>query len=1277
MALATVANSYHATTVGTATTVSVSATVAAGQSLCVMTVIKSTAIDGQSVTFGSEALTRVRRILTGFIYRYEVWALDTPTPGTQTVTFTVPTAARLGIGVFALTDAASLLKTENLYCYPNELPTPGWTDTNASGPVYGPPGGLTRTIGLVATSTSNQTFAVTYGTSLFEDDSVATSDIHLAAAYGTADPLVSSAIGFTLGTAEHWQILIIAIAYKSGGVAVTTGSLQVCSFRTAAALSGSVTSYADLLSGCRTPTTSTSAYVPIVPAAGAIRNIVIAIDTAAGTSASWTFTLQKNTAASSYSGFADTAAVITIAGVSQLAGEYLGEVSIAAGDLVRLKIQPSAGPAPAAASINRSAYEFMSADPGVSIYCGSAGGMGTSTKYEHPFRPSGENWEATLGNSMGLAAAAGTITALYAYGATVGGANPGTGYDWVIYKNGVAQDGSGGTPDTRLSMDVSAAAAFTDSTTFSLTIAAGDTLYLQSTVVGTPFSRSMGVGIAFTADTPGESQWARRFGTQSAGATRWGTLTNASTSNNGGQTLVTTEANAEVLNAAKTSFSLSKLYVLLDTAPTAGKSYALTLRNNAVDSALAVTVADAATTGNDLTGSITVVEDDLLTIRSVPSGTPAASTLKVTLIQTTAVETAVKVTQGIAFLAYDADAEDDDPPTVSACTGGGTVASGSNPSAGTSLATATLPLAYIEVTPVGGTTLRFASVGIPHGTMKDGIVESFGRVKRQLCDGDHGYESAVITSTLIDTAGTLRAASATLKGALVDYFIADLATIKVAGTPRREFRGILDEWNAVSDRMFTITSVDLFTAQLTSIDADDLQVPQQLIDGTVSDQNPLERMLDKPAPEPYGSLSDEADAEPSGVWECKHVGYITFTGLEDLGNSPVFLVSYGAVKKIQSVYGADLASGDPPTLRKQLGASAFGDWRTDDNAFLLVPKMTGWPEAADYSVRGSSRWTLMIGRSGHPVVMLAVENRIPFVVNMCARESTGDTSGTMIESGPRQLLHWINNAGLQLATGDWLSIASFGDYSVLNTASFETVHTLCDGLGYECAGIVGSDFQQRSWREPVADWLRSFGGDIGTDRHGRGMLAKLDVSDAAASAPAFTESEILEGSVDIDQRLDAVENVIRYVYAPNYKGALPDLTPTEGSRLYRDPYDGDWGSGLQTDQDDGSIDDLGGDPKGIRRSEVQEYRFVRDSTIAAALAAERLALRAPAAGRAEVSFDLLLRDGADRELGDIVTVTHSDLHWTGARRCQIRAIETDFDEMTKRLTVRDVDDLLA
>ena len=84
----------------------------------------------------------------------------------------------------------------------------------------------------------------------------------------------------------------------------------------------------------------------------------------------------------------------------------------------------------------------------------------------------------------------------------------------------------------------------------------------------------------------------------------------------------TTEANGTV--KWPISGTIDNLVVTIP-APGAGKSYAFTLRVNGVDSSLTCTISDANTTARDTTNSVSVTAGDLVTLKCVPSGTPAAT----------------------------------------------------------------------------------------------------------------------------------------------------------------------------------------------------------------------------------------------------------------------------------------------------------------------------------------------------------------------------------------------------------------------------------------------------------------------------------------------------------------------------------------------------------------------------------------------------------------------------------------------------------------------------
>jgi hypothetical protein len=554
-------------------------------------------------------------------------------------------------------------------------------------------------------------------------------------------------------------------------------------------------------------------------------------------------------------------------------------------------------------------------------------------------------------------------------------------------------------------------------------------------------------------------------------------------------------------------------------------------------------------------------------------------------------------------------------------------------------------------------------------------------VTRRLTDGDGGPQASTVTTTFADTDRALRTAAfgGTLHFARVDYYVADLETIRANGTPQRVFRGRVQDWTADQQLQFSVTVQDELSARLTSANAIDLQSPIRTIDDTIHDNQPLASLFGQAAPEIYGSLADEHDGPPvgaAGTWELRHIADETIDPgpFAELGQLSVFLVCAGAVSKVQRVYAAD-PTEDPPVSRVAVSASAFGDW-------LFAPTMAGaWIEdAADrqfWEDDDGRRWTVVLGVASHPVVRLAVEGRIPIVVNLCGYEETGDSTGRTLERPVRAFLHWMNNRVLADTGGNWrTALESLGDYALFDTDTFETVDAVCEARGYRVAGVLGHDYAFRSWRERVADWCLNFGFELGTNRHGQVMLCLLDRASFAVRA-SLTPATILDVGCRVRMRADAVENVVPYVYARNYLTALQRTNPAAGERGLRDPVSGDWQSDREEVVDDASITALGGYPKGERRARLQEYGLVRDAMTADRVAAERLALHAPPNGRAEVAFDLVLRDGWALELGDVIRLEHWDTPWTGARRCHVREITFDLDAMTIGVLVRDVDDLIA
>jgi len=350
---------------------------------------------------------------------------------------------------------------------------------------------------------------------------------------------------------------------------------------------------------------------------GTLSNLIVSLGTAPGSGKSWTFTIVINGS--------DTAITVTISDAATTARDTTHTASIAPGDTIALKSVPSGTPSALGTSGVRTALEFDGTNAAESGYAVAGNAIHiVSTRYNGLFQ--GDEWNATASLIHNVAAAAGTVTDLYAVLSAAPGATKSV--DFAIYKNGTKQDGSGGTVDTRLSI---ANAATTGSVSFSLSVAAGDTLYVEAVPVNAPGPPNASIGCAFTATTDGESQVCGVFfGNPFTGGGQWTyPLTNARTS-----FVDTTEANLEFI-AGVTAFDLNKLYVVLNGTPGSGKSYTFSMRKNSSSPGgeQSAAVTDLNTTANDATGSVSLADGDTFAMQVIPSGGPTSRQWSFGMIQ--------------------------------------------------------------------------------------------------------------------------------------------------------------------------------------------------------------------------------------------------------------------------------------------------------------------------------------------------------------------------------------------------------------------------------------------------------------------------------------------------------------------------------------------------------------------------------------------------------------------------------------------------------------------
>ena len=350
------------------------------------------------------------------------------------------------------------------------------------------------------------------------------------------------------------------------------------------------------------------------PTAGTFANFLVVIDAAPGTSNSRTFTFTNITTAATVT--------VTINDAEVSDRNIINTLSVSAGD--QLKVSHASTGSPSAITECYLLAEFTGTVDGESGYtCAHAAGNGALTGtggpyYVHgPF--TGVTWTTTTPPvNEDLIAVEGNVTSMTCHATTA----PGVGNSWTFWlvKNGVLQDGAGGTVNTLVT--VTNTTPPTATSTFTLPVSPGDRLSLKLDGVSDPANTRPQAGITITADTDGECQLNCRQTTgSSSSAVNYGWAIYNSTT---GWSATETARDQPTFIS---TFGLGAMYVRLQTAPGAGNSYLYDMRLDAgsPSGALSVLISDAATTGNDVSGSLVLEDGHLWDIRSTPTSSPAGA----------------------------------------------------------------------------------------------------------------------------------------------------------------------------------------------------------------------------------------------------------------------------------------------------------------------------------------------------------------------------------------------------------------------------------------------------------------------------------------------------------------------------------------------------------------------------------------------------------------------------------------------------------------------------
>jgi hypothetical protein len=641
----------------------------------------------------------------------------------------------------------------------------------------------------------------------------------------------------------------------------------------------------------------------------------------------------------------------------------------------------------------------------------------------------------------------------------------------------------------------------------------------------------------------------------------------------------------------------------------------------------------------------------------------------------------LSVDQFVLEVAVDLDASDtpSTPPDVG---GGGTVGAGTDPARGVSLCGAVTPIAWVELTPAGGsTTYRFAKVPINMGDPKEPRVKTFGSITRALSSPNDGqYRGATMTTVLIDHDRILRGIedSDSLVGSRVAVFLSSEAAIRAGSTPRRVFDGIVTDSEPQSTLEFQLQVTDYLS---TLLEGATQTYPQRLF--TVDDfpnlalpqtgdtpGNPA--LIGKSVPVGYGLLSDEslgaaAQGVVPGIFTGMRSGTGAYAGLD--GGLFEFVFLGHASAGIQSYF---LPTG--PLSSSGVAARA-----------KYVPGVDA--DQSDYVFYGTSAWDGLLGAGAPPYRdfngrrytvayalgprgLLNAMGQVPLLANMGGVEDVGDGTGVMIDGLYRQVLHFIINFMLNNYTsGAWASspVVPGELFSRVKTATFDALQMLSESYvtgGFKGAWLLGSDGAGLTFAQLVAKLALNGFAQWGQNADGQLVASSIEPS-ATLNRSIQDVKDVIAQSFSARRRRDQIVNRVVYKYGKRYAPALSQATPDAGSLLPTSTTvqpDPDWAVTTETTPDAASTTKYGDKPVTL------ELDMIRDQATADAIA--NLTQAALAKPPVEVLFTERLC-GCDTDLSDRDELTHfegltSSGYVDRSMRCEVHTLDLDALDVEKQ-----------
>ncbi len=331
---------------------------------------------------------------------------------------------------------------------------------------------------------------------------------------------------------------------------------------------------------------------------GKLSKFRIELDMAPGAGNSYIFTIMKNGVAQSLA--------VTISGTDTAGDDTTNEVDLVAGDYVGIRITYTGSPDHPRP---RWALEF---DPTTAnnywlsgiVHCNAS-----TTIYGNLYGCGDES--SSRGDEEAPMPTAGTVKNLYVRLNVDPGTSP-DAYTFEIEKNGAGN---------ALQVSIVADDITGHNTSDTRSYNAGDRISIAITPVAAPAVSSWGAyGVTFVPTTAGKAPVLFSAGDMAANPSNVGTVFQQPAN----QAWTNWDA-TDIFLALVSECTIADLYVYLQTAPGAGKSWKFTFRKNGADTSLEVTIADTDQSGNDTAHPVSASDNDQVSMESNPTSTPTQS----------------------------------------------------------------------------------------------------------------------------------------------------------------------------------------------------------------------------------------------------------------------------------------------------------------------------------------------------------------------------------------------------------------------------------------------------------------------------------------------------------------------------------------------------------------------------------------------------------------------------------------------------------------------------